>query len=133
MKLLKNLGLNCGGTRCSGCSEEKVKVGWVSKDDLPEGSPLELGSNGMREKGHSVPGAGTAGAKAGRDGFRIRRLPIEKEDIGWRRTTDSCERQAVSLNLMMWEVESHCHSLSRMCFGESGPSSQGRVKGKRQG
>lgn len=47
MKLLKNFGLKCGGTLCSRSAEETVKVGWGSKEDFLEESPLELGSKGV--------------------------------------------------------------------------------------
>lgn len=43
-----------------------------------------------RERAFRV--AETAGVKAGRVGSRVRRLPIEKEDVGWRCTTHSCAR-----------------------------------------
>lgn len=41
--------------------------------------------------------AGRAGAKARREGFRIRKLPVETGDIGWRHITDSHERR-----LLVW-------------------------------
>lgn len=47
MKLLKNFGLKCGGSSCIRSSEEKVKVGWGSKEDFLGESPLELGSKGV--------------------------------------------------------------------------------------